>query len=146
MKFIKFIILICIPLSIVMFLDKFHHGAYFDHESLVYTLYNGYFTDIVQPFGLYFVLCLSEPWLTWMRPWRIKALIVFLLPSIMEILQGLGLNVFGRGFDPFDFLAYAVGGLLAALLERLALARLGFWSPPPPSLVGERDRFSPKQD
>jgi hypothetical protein len=86
---------------------------------------------------LYFVLCLFERRLIWVRPWWVKALIVFLLPSAMEGLQGLGLNVLGRGFDPFDFLAYAAGGLLAALVERRALARLGYWSPTPPKVRSE---------
>ena len=128
MKFPKFLILVFIPLSIVLFLDRFHYGMVFAPGSLVYTLYSAYFTDIVQPFGLYFVLCLLEGRLTWVRPWWVKALIVFLIPTLMELLQGFGLNVLGRSFDPFDFLAYAAGGLLAALLERGALARLGFWS------------------
>ena|SRR3972149_11370753 len=144
MKFPKLLILILFPLSIAAFLDRFHYGAYFAHGSLVYFLYNGYFTDLVQPFGLYFVLCLSEPWLAWMRPWWTKVLIVFLLPSAMEILQGLGWNVFGRGFDRFDFLAYALGGLFAAFVERKALARLAFWSLTPPHAGFGQDHVSSK--
>jgi hypothetical protein len=66
-----------------------------------------------------------------------QRLIVFVLPSAMELLQGLGLNVLGRGFDPFDFLAYAAGGLLATLVERQVLARLKFWSPPASNAGGE---------
>lgn len=130
MKFPKLLILIFIPLSITLFLDKFPYGAYFEPGSLTYSLYASYFSDLVQPFGLYFVLCLFERRLALVRPWWIKALIVFLVPSAMELLQGLGLNVLGRGFDPFDFLAYAAGSLLAALVEHRLLAQLGFWSPP----------------
>ena len=137
MKFPKLLILILIPLSIVLFLRSFPYGAYFEPGSLVYILYASYFTDLVQPFGLYFVLCLLEHWLTWLRPWWIKALIVILVPSAMELLQGLGLNVLGRSFDPFDLLAYAAGGLLAALVERRALARLAFWSPPTSKFGGK---------
>jgi hypothetical protein len=137
MKFPKLLILILIPLSIALFLDKFPYGAYFEPGSLIYTLYASYFTDLVQPFGLYFVLCLFESRLTWVRPWWIKTLIVFLVPSAMELLQGLGLNMLGRSFDPFDIFAYAAGGLLAALVERRALARLGFWSPPTPNSGGD---------
>jgi hypothetical protein len=125
----KLIILLFIPLSIALFLENFPYGKYFEPGSVAYFLYASYFTDFVQPFGLYFVLCLFEPWLKWMRSWWVKALIVFLVPSVMELLQGMGLNILGRGFDPFDFLAYAAGGLLAALVERQALAHLGFWRP-----------------
>ncbi len=145
MKFPKLLILVCIPLTITVFLDRFPYGAYFEPGSLIYILYNGYFTDVVQPLGLYFMLCLFEPWLAWLRPWWTKVLIVFLLPSMMEILQGLGLNVFGRGFDLFDFLAYALGGLLAAIVEQRLLARLRFWSPPSPNAGGEVDQLSRKQ-
>jgi hypothetical protein len=130
MKFPKLIILIFIPLSIAFFLDKFPYGAYFEPGSQLFTLYASYFTDIVQPFGLYFIFCLFEHRLTRLCPWWIKVLIVFLVPSAMELLQGLGLNVLSRGFDPFDFLAYAAGGLLAALVERGVFARFGFWSSP----------------
>jgi hypothetical protein len=130
-KFPKLIILLLIPLSIALFLGNFHYGAYFEPRSLAYAFFSGYFTDLIQPFGLYFVLCLVEPWLKWMRPWWVKTLIVFLVPSVMELLQGVGLNVLGRGFDPLDFVAYAVGGLLAALVEQQVLARLGFWRPDP---------------
>ena len=83
MKFPKPLILIFIPLSIALFLYQFPYGAYFEPGGLDYTLYASYFTDLVQPFGLYFVLCLVEPCLTWIRLWWVKALIVFLLPSAM---------------------------------------------------------------
>lgn len=123
----KLILLLLIPLSIALFLENFPYGAYFEPGSPAHTFYAGYFTDLAQPFGLYFLLCLIEPWLPRLRSWRVKALTVFLVPAAMELLQGLGLDVLGTGFDPFDFLAYASGGLLAALAERQALARLGFW-------------------
>ncbi len=123
----KLVILLSIPLTIALFLENFAYGAYFEPGSLAYTFFAGYFTDLAQPFGLYFVLCLLEPWLPRLQGWRVKAWTVFLLPAAMELLQGLGLNVLGTGFDPLDFLAYAAGGLLAALTERQALARLRFW-------------------
>ncbi len=130
MKFPKLFILLFIPLAIALFLENFPYGVYFAPGALAYRLYAGYFTDFIQPFGLYFVLCLPEPWLAWMRPWRVKTLLVFLVPSAMELLQGLGLDVLGRDFDPLDFLAYAAGALLAALFERQVLARLKFWNFP----------------
>ncbi|MFZ5910327.1 MAG: hypothetical protein ACOYYU_09955 [Chloroflexota bacterium] len=129
-QFPKLIVLLLIPLSIALFLESFPYGAYFEPRSLAYAFFAGYITDIVQPFGLYFVLCLIEPWLPFLRGWRVKALTVFLLPATMELLQGLGVNALGASFDLLDFPAYAAGGLLAALVERQALARLGFWTDP----------------
>jgi hypothetical protein len=127
----KAAILLVIPVAIMLFLNNFPYGAYFEPGSLAFRLYAGYFTDLLQPFGLYFALCLPEPWVAWLRPWWVKALIVFLLPAGMEVLQGLGLNALGRGFDPLDFAVYAAGGLLAALVERQGLARLKFWETHP---------------
>ena len=126
-KLPKLFIIIAIPLGIALFLENFPYGAYFEPGGLAYTLYASYFIDLVQPFGLYFILCLFEGVFPPLRPWWVKALIVFFVPSGMELLQGFGLNVLGSGFDRFDFLAYAAGGLIAALTERQGLARLKFW-------------------
>jgi hypothetical protein len=126
-KLPRLFILLAIPLGIALFLDNFHYGAYFEPGGLAFRLYGSYFTDLVQPFGLYFILCLFEGIFPFLHPWWVKALIVFLLPSGMEIFQGFGLNILGRGFDGLDFLAYAAGGSLAALTERQGFARLKFW-------------------
>ncbi|MBI5935512.1 MAG: hypothetical protein HY867_17560 [Chloroflexi bacterium] len=123
----KLFILIAIPLGIALFLENFHYGAYFEPGGLACRLYASYFTDLIQPFGLYFILCMFEGLIPSLKSWWGKALIVFLIPAGMEILQGFGLDILGRGFDGFDFLAYAAGGLLAALIERKALANMKIW-------------------
>ena len=124
----KLLILIAILLNIALFLENFPYGAYFEPGGFAHRLYASYFTDLIQPFGLYFVFCIIEGIFPFLKPWWVKMLIVFLIPSGMEILQGFGLDVLGRGFDGFDFLAYATGGAMAVFTERQILARLKFWN------------------
>jgi hypothetical protein len=127
----KFILLLFIPLFIFFFFREFPYGAFLEPGSTAYLLYSGYLADVLQPFGLYFGLCLIEPWLVWMKLWWVKTLLVVLLPVLLEILQGVRLyKLPGSTFDPFDLLAYACGGLLAALVERRLLSRFGFWKVP----------------
>jgi hypothetical protein len=76
------------------------------------------------PFAMYLLLCLSDDQIPFIGNWRIKAAIVFGVACLVEILQGFGVPLFGRTFDPFDFLMFAAGALLAALLDRVLFARL----------------------
>lgn len=87
-------------------------------------LYFSYFTDIVLPFGLYLLLGLSAAQFRFLRDWRAKALVVFGATSLSEVLQGLGVPLFGRVFDPLDFVMFAGGVLLAVVADRLVLERL----------------------
>jgi hypothetical protein len=90
----------------------------------LFVLYYSYFSDVVIPFGMYFLLCLEDTWVRFLRDWRLKALLVFGVASLIEVLQGFGVPLFGRTFDPFDFAMYASGVLLAVLVDRLVLDRL----------------------
>ena len=113
-------------------------------------LYYGYFSDIIIPFGMYFLLCMFEaqvraiilsdapeevkhkvsPALAFLRDWRPKAILVFSVASFTEVLQGFGVPLLGRTFDPLDFAMFAGGVLLAVLADRILLERfLPGWSP-----------------
>lgn len=87
-------------------------------------LYYSYFMDIALPFGLYLLLGLSAARFRFLEDWRIKALIVIGIASLTEAMQALGVPLFGKTFDPFDFGAYAAGVLLAILADELVLKRL----------------------
>ena len=82
---------------------------------------NGYLVDLLLPFSLVLLLGLVEH--TVLRPSWVRALLVFLVGSAVEVLQYSGLPLFGETFDPFDFLAYAGGALAAMAFERLVLLR-----------------------
>jgi len=63
-----------------------------------------------------------------LKPWYVKAAIIFLLCTTSEVLQFYGIYAFGVTFDWLDILAYCAGVLLAALVERKLFARLSFWN------------------
>ena len=95
----------------------------------LFVLYYSYFSDVVSPFGMYFLLCLEDTWVRFLRDWRLKALLVFGVASFTEVLQAFGVPLLGRTFDPLDFAMFAGGVLLAALADRFLLERfLPGWS------------------
>ena len=92
-------------------------------------LYYSYFSDLALPFGFYFLLCASETHIPHLRPWWVKSALVFGAAATAEILQFYGIDALGITFDPLDIVMYALGVLLAAMLERLIFARrFSFWS------------------
>jgi len=82
----------------------------------------GYLIDLALPFSMYLLLGLVEarPWTS--RGWR--AACVFGAGAAVETLQYAGLEVFGRTFDPLDYLMYALGVGAGVLFEAVVLARL----------------------
>jgi len=89
----------------------------------LHVFYDSYFSDIFIPFYMYFVMCLSERRVRRLRDWRVKALLVFGIASLVEVLQGFGVPLLGRTFDPLDFVMFGIGTLLAVLADRLVLER-----------------------
>ena len=88
-------------------------GRYLQGE--LSALYSSYFSDIVIPFGYYFLLFLPESRRRFLSRWETKAAIVFLLPSAAETLQYFGVPVLGSTFDPLDYVMYAIGAVSAAI-------------------------------
>jgi hypothetical protein len=94
-------------------------GSYL--RGTLYRLYYSYASDVLLPLAAYSLLCIVERNLGFLRDWRAKAILVFAAASTAEILQGLGVPMLGRTFDPRDFVMYGVGVLLAVLGDRLVL-------------------------
>ncbi len=115
----KIIIVIGIELLIALI---FVIGADWAPESIHQFFYN-YFADIAIPFGYYFLLIMIEDSFSFLYSWPSKALAVFLLAAASEILQYFGIYALARTFDPLDFLMYAIGALLAALVDIKLLFR-----------------------
>jgi hypothetical protein len=87
---------------------------------------NGYLLDILVPLAFYLLLVLPESPL--LRPWSVKALLVFGAGACVEIAQYFGAPILGRTFDPLDFAAYGLGVCLAILLDRLLFHKIfSFW-------------------
>jgi energy-converting hydrogenase Eha subunit A len=87
----------------------------------------GYLIDIVLPFSLVLLLGTIEA-----RPFRLpafRATMVFVVAAVSETLQLFGVAIFGRTFDPLDYLAFASGVAGAAVFEAAILSRLPPRSP-----------------
>jgi glycopeptide antibiotics resistance protein len=89
---------------------------------------NGYLLDILVPFAFYFLLCLNE--FSLLSFWIVKSILVFGVGFSVEIAQFFGAPIFGRTFDPLDFIMYGIGVILAAILDTTVFPRIfEFWIP-----------------
>lgn len=82
---------------------------------------NGYLLDILLPFSMVLLLSLVE-W-KFVQNSIVRALTVFLIGSLSETLQLIGVPLFGRTYDPLDYLMFAIGVLLAIAFEKLVLVK-----------------------
>ncbi|HRY52691.1 MAG TPA: hypothetical protein P5089_02460 [Candidatus Portnoybacteria bacterium] len=115
----KITIIVGIELSLALI---FFIGADWASES-VHRFFHSYFADIALPFGFYFLLIPNEDTFLFLRPWHNKALSVFLLVSTSEMLQYFGIYALATVFDPIDFVMYAGGVLLAALVDTKLISK-----------------------
>ena len=112
---------------VIALIHVFRIGSYLD--GVLFILYYSFFSDIIIPFGMYFLICLNEGRSRWLKDWRVKSLLVFAVTSLTEVMQAFGLPILGGTFDPFDFLMFGTGALLAAFVDRVVLNRMfHFWS------------------
>jgi hypothetical protein len=120
------ILIVCVNVSIALL----HFVAGSHYAGPLPKFVNGYLLDILVPFGLYFLLCASEKKLKFLKPWYVKTALVFLAGSSVEISQFFGVPIFGETFDPMDFVMYALGGILAAIFDKLLFPKIfKFWNP-----------------
>ena len=102
-------------------------GADKTNRSL-YILYQSYFADIFIPFGFYFLLSLGAAESKYSNTWWKKALAIFALCTISEILQYFGIFALAMIFDPVDIVMYGIGVLLASIVDRKVFTRMfSFW-------------------
>ncbi|HQR44967.1 MAG TPA: hypothetical protein PLB02_01955 [Thermoanaerobaculia bacterium] len=81
----------------------------------------GYLIDLVLPFALVLLLGVGAERLPALAPPLVRGLLVFLIGAAVELLQYLGVPLFGRTADPLDLVMYASGATLGLLFERLVL-------------------------
>jgi hypothetical protein len=94
----------------------------------LYNLYYSYFSDLVIPFGFYFLVCANEPQMPFLRRWQVKGAIAFLTPSIAETCQYVGIPVLGSTFDLLDYVMYGMGVLSAVFVDTQVFSRVfEFW-------------------
>jgi len=116
------IISIMIPIALIHFFTGSNYKG--PYPGFV----NGYLLDILVPFGFYFLLCLND--FSLLRSWIVKSMLVFGAASFVEIVQFFGVPIFGRTFDPVDFIMYGIGVVSAAILDTTVIPRIfEFWTP-----------------
>ena len=104
----------------------FRLGSYLSGNAYIY--YYSFASDIMLPFGAYFMLSMNEIQLRFLRKWYSKVLIVFSTMTFSEILQYYGIYFFGVTFDWLDILMYGIGSLTAAFFDKQILERIiPFW-------------------
>lgn len=110
----KFVIIIALGVGALHFIIGSEYKGPFQK------FISGYLIDILLPFVVYFLIALSG---IIKRKWLI-ALIVFDIGFAVEVLQYFHVPIFGRTFDPWDFLMYALGALLALITDYLYFSKL----------------------
>lgn len=83
---------------------------------------NGYLIDILLPFAMYLVLGVARQPISLGGP--LRAGLVFAIGATAETLQYFGVPLFGRTFDPLDYLMFLLGIALAVLFERVVMSRI----------------------
>lgn len=116
-----------VVITLLIIASLFIIGADWANEN-IHRFFHSYFADIAIPFGYYLLLVLLEDKYKLIRKWYIKAVAIFTLCSLSETLQYYGIYALARVFDPFDYVMYASGVLLAAFTDRIIFKKLfSFW-------------------
>jgi hypothetical protein len=101
-------------------------GNYLSGEF--FRFYYSYFSDLILPFGGYFLLCAAELKIPILRHWKPKLVISFLVPALAETFQFFDIPVLGSTFDPLDYIMYAFGAISAAIIDTRVFPRIfNFW-------------------
>ena len=82
---------------------------------------NGYLIDILLPFAMFLLLGVQN--LRYLHGKWVRSLLVFGVGAAAETSQYFGLEIFGRTFDPLDYVMFAIGIGSAALFEQAVLSR-----------------------
>lgn len=104
----------------------FRVGSYLSGK--LFDLYYSFFSDIVIPIGIYFLLCINDVTVPILESWKTKAALVFFIATTTEILQAFGIPLLGNTFDTLDFVMFGVGTLIAVGLDKVFSRVFSFWS------------------
>ena len=107
------VVVVCIALAIGLL--HFLTGP--GYRGPVPVFVNGYMIDILLPFAMVLVLGIADQSL--LRSRVARGGFVFAIGAIAETLQYFGVPIFGRTFDPLDYLMFGIGIGLAVVFERV---------------------------
>ena len=115
-----------IIMVIIAAIHWFRIGSYLNGNLYIY--YYSYASDLMLPFGAYFLLSMNEIQLRFLRKWYVKVVIVFSVITFSEIMQLFGVYFFGVTFDLIDILMYGIGAFIAAFFDKQIFERfVPFW-------------------
>jgi hypothetical protein len=77
-------------------MHAFRIGQFLNGNLYIY--YYSFASDLILPFGSYFMLCMFEIQVQFLRKWFVKALIVFAVMTFSEIIQIFGILFFRSNF------------------------------------------------
>jgi len=120
---------VIVVVSIMLFIASMHAfriGQILNGDLYIY--YYSFASDIMLPFGAYFMLSLNEIQIRFLRKWIVKFLIVFCIMTFIEIMQYFGIYFFGVTFDILDILMFGIGAAMAVFVDKQILERfIPFW-------------------
>jgi len=120
---------IIVGVSIILAIAAIHAfrvGSYLSGKS--YLLYYSFASDMIIPFGMYFLLSINEIQIRFLRKWQTKAIIVFGISTFTEIMQAFGIYFLGVTFDLIDILMFGIGVTVAVLFDKQIFDRfIPFW-------------------
>ena len=94
----------------------------------IHILFHSYFADIFLPFGFYFLLTINSD-NKYLDKWWKRSVAIIILCVTSETLQYFGIYALAKVFDPFDYLMYASGALVAAFVDRRIFTKMfPFWN------------------
>ena len=118
-----------VAMTVILFITAIHIfrvGSYFSGKLFIW--YYSFFSDIVIPIGIYFLLCINDVTIPYLKNWKTKAAIVFVIAAATEIAQAFGIPILGSTFDPVDFVMFGLGIFIAIVLDYLFSRIFSFWS------------------
>ena len=110
------VVAICVSVAALHFVTGPHYRGPF--RAFV----TGYLIDLVLPFAMVLVLGIGAVHLKVAISPAVRGACVFLVGATVEFLQFMGVPLFGRTFDPLDFLMYATGVIVGLGFERWAFS------------------------
>lgn len=107
-------------------MHAFRIGQFLNGDLYIY--YYSFASDLILPFGAYFMLSMVEIQFRFLRKWFVKAFIVFVVMTFSEIMQIFGFYFFGVTFDILDILMFGIGVFIAVLIDTQIFERfMPFW-------------------
>jgi hypothetical protein len=100
----------------------FHFLTGPDYKGPLPVFVNGYLIDILLPFAMYLILGITRHPI--LHSGIVRCTLVFGIGATTETLQYFGVPIFGRTFDPFDYLMFAIGIGIAVVFEWAVLVKL----------------------